>query len=62
MRNFSLILLAGMLVAACDSGPKTPPPDLVKSQREAMDKAKQTGAVLDQAAADRLEKAEKESK
>jgi hypothetical protein len=62
MRKPGLILLAGLLVAACDSGSKAPPPDLVKSQREAMEKARQTEAVIDQAAADRLKQAEKESK
>jgi len=56
-----IVLLASLLVAACDSGPKESPPDLVKSQREAMDKARQTEAVLDQAAAERLKRAEKES-
>ncbi len=59
MRSPALILLAGLLVAACDSGSRESPPDLVKSQREAMDKAKQTGAVIDQATADRLKRAEK---
>jgi hypothetical protein len=62
MRNPGLILLAGLLVAACDSGSKAPPPDLIKSQREAMEKARQTEAVIDQAVADRLKRAEKEAK
>jgi len=62
MRRAGLILLAGLLVAACDSGSKEPPPDLVRSQREAMEKAKQTEAVIDQATADRLKRAEKEAK
>ena len=56
------ILLASLLVTACDSGSKESPPDLLKSQREAMDKAKQTEAVIDQAAAERLKRAEKEAK
>jgi hypothetical protein len=62
MRKSGLILLASLLVAACDSGSKAPPPDLLKSQREAMEKAKKTEAVIDQAAADRLKRAEKEAK
>jgi hypothetical protein len=62
MRKPGLILLAGLLVAACDSGSKAPPPDLIKSQREAMEKARQTEAVIDQAVADRLKRAEKEAK
>jgi hypothetical protein len=57
-----LILLAGLLVAACDSGLREPPPDLVKSQREAMEKARQTEAVIDQATAERLKRAEKEAR
>jgi hypothetical protein len=55
-------LLAGLLVAACDSGPKEAPPDLVKSQREAMEKARQTEAVIDQATADRRKQVEKEAR
>jgi len=62
MRKIVLMLLAGLLVAACDSGSKAPPPDLLKSQREAMEKARQTEAVIDQATADRLKRAEKEAK
>lgn len=62
MRKPGLILLAGLLVAACDSGPREPPPDLVKSQREAMEKARQTEAVIDQATAERLKRAEKEAR
>jgi len=62
MRKIVLMLLAGLLVAACDSGPKAPPPDLLKSQREAMEKARQTEAVIDQATTDRLKRAEKEAK
>jgi hypothetical protein len=62
MRKPGLILLAGLLVAACDSGSKAPPPDLIKSQREAMEKAKKTEAVIDQATADRLKRAEEEAK
>lgn len=57
-----IILLGSLQVAACDSGPKESPPDLVKSQREAMEKAKQTEAVIDQATADRLKRSEKEAK
>jgi len=62
MRYPGLIVLAGFLVAACDSGPKEAPPDLLKSQREAMEKARQTEAVIDQVATDRLKRAEKEAK
>ncbi|MDH3286679.1 MAG: hypothetical protein OEP48_02980 [Betaproteobacteria bacterium] len=61
MQKPGLILLAGLLVAACDSGSKAPPADLMKSQREAMEKAKQTEAVIDLATADRLKRAEKDA-
>lgn len=63
MRNVGriVILLGSFVVAGCDSGPKESPPDLVKSQREAMEKAKQTEAVIDRATADRLKRAEKEA-
>ena len=62
MRYPGLIVLAGLLVAACDSGSKEAPPDLVKSQRDAMERARQTETVIDQAASDRLKRAEKEAK
>ena len=62
MRTTGVMLMAGLLVAACDSGSKEAPPDLVKSQREAMEKARQTETVIDQATADRLKRAEKEAK
>lgn len=62
MRYSGVILVASILLVGCDSGQKTPPPDPVKSQREAMEKARQTEAVLDQAAADRLKQVEKEAK
>ena len=61
MRRASLMLAAGLLVAACDSGSNAPPADPLKSQREAMEKARQTGAVIDQATQDRLKRAEKEA-
>ena len=54
-----MIALASLLVAACDSARKESPPDLLKSRREAMDKAGQTEAVIDQAAAERLKRAGK---
>lgn len=62
MQRAGLIVLAGLVVAACDSGSNPPASDPLKSQREAMEKARQTGAVIDQATADRLKRAEKEAK
>ena len=62
MRRAGLMVLAGLLLAACDSGSNAPASDPLSAQREAMEKAKQTGAVVDQATADRLKRAEKETK
>ncbi len=62
MRRAGLNFVVCLLVAACDSGSRAPPPDPLKSQREAMQKAKQTEAVIDQATADRLKRSEKEAK
>jgi len=50
------VLLAPALLAACDSGPKAPPPDIVKTQRQAMEKAKGVEQVLEQSAGERREK------
>jgi hypothetical protein len=44
------ILLVLLLVAACDSRPKEPPPDIIKSQRQAMEKAKGVEQILQQSA------------
>jgi hypothetical protein len=40
-------------VAGCDSKPKDPPPDIIKSQRQAMDKAKAVEQVLQKSADER---------
>lgn len=61
MPRCSVILLALVLVGACDSRQKEPP-DLVKSQRQAMEKAKGTEAVIDRATAERFKKAEQGAK
>jgi hypothetical protein len=46
-----LILLAGLLLAACGRSSTDPAgPDLLKTQREAMDKAKATEQVMQDAA------------
>jgi len=62
MRSAGLIVLAGLLMAACDSASNAPASYPLRAQREAMEKANQTGAVVDQATADRLKRAEKETK
>lgn len=50
-----LVLPVLLLVAACDSKPREPPPDIIKSQRQAMDKAKGVEQVLEQSAGQRRE-------
>jgi len=45
-------------LAGCDSKPKEPSPDLVKSQRQALDKAKGVGDTLQRSAEERAKKAE----
>ena len=50
MAQRSLILLVLLLVVACDSKPKEPPPDIIKSERQAMEKAKGVEQVLQQSA------------
>lgn len=52
--------LAVAAFAACDSKPKEPPPDLIKSQRQAMERAKGVGDVLQQSADERREQADRE--
>lgn len=58
MSRRGLILVLLMLLAACNSG--SPPPDLVKSQRQAMDKAKDVGQVLQQSADQKREQLEQQ--
>lgn len=45
-----LILLTLLLLAACDTRSSSPPPDIMKTQRETMNKAKDVGQVLQQSA------------
>ncbi len=45
-----LIVLTLLLLAACDSRTNNPPPDIMKTQRETMNKAKDVGQVLQQSA------------
>jgi outer membrane biogenesis lipoprotein LolB len=45
-----LIVLAVLLLTACDSRTSNPPPDIMKTQRETMNKAKDVGQVLQQSA------------
>jgi hypothetical protein len=45
-----LIVFTLLLLAACDSRTSSPPPDIMKTQRETMNKAKDVGQVLQQSA------------
>jgi hypothetical protein len=59
MRPWSLLIAAAIAVTAgCDSKPKEPPPDIIKSQRQVMDKAKAVGDVLQKSADERREQAD----
>lgn len=53
-----LMLAAVLLLSACNSG--SSPPDLVKSQREAMDKAKGVEQVLQQSSDQKREQEERQ--
>jgi hypothetical protein len=58
MRATWLIALLLAALAGCDSKPKEPAPDLVKSQRDAMDKAKGVGDTLQKSADERRKQSE----
>ena len=58
MRASFLIAAAITTIAGCDSKPKEPPPDIIKSQRQVMDKAKAVGDVLQKSADERREQAD----
>jgi hypothetical protein len=45
-----LILLTVLLLAGCDTRSSSPPPDIMKTQRETMNKAKDVGKVLQESA------------
>ena len=55
-----LIAAAIAAVAGCDSKPKEPPPDIIKSQRQMMDKAKGVEQVLQKSADERREQADQQ--
>lgn len=54
-----LVAAAIAAIAGCDSKPKDPPPDIIKSQRQAMDKAKGVEQVLQKSADERREEADR---
>ena len=58
MRPLFLITAAIVTLTGCDTKPKEPPPDIIKSQRQVMDKAKAVGDVLQKSADERREQAD----
>jgi hypothetical protein len=56
----AVLALAVLLAAACDNKPKEPPPDIVKSQRQVMDKAKGVSDVLQKSADERRDQADQQ--
>lgn len=59
MRPWPFVIAAAILaIAGCDSKPKDPPPDIIKSQRQVMDKAKGVEQVLQKSADERREQAD----
>ncbi|MET0680398.1 MAG: hypothetical protein ABWZ41_05290 [Burkholderiales bacterium] len=58
MRPLFLITAAIVALSGCDTKPKDPPPDIIKSQRQVMDKAKAVGDVLQKSADERREQAD----
>ena len=59
-RSWVWLALAFVGVAVCDSKPKEPPPDIVKSQRQAMDKAKAAEQILQKSADERRKQADEQ--
>ncbi len=55
-----LILPALLLVAACDGKPREPAPDVLKSQRQMLNKAKDVEQVLQQSADRQREEVEQQ--
>jgi len=55
-----LIVLTLLLLAACDTRSSSPPPDLMKTQRETMNKAKGVEQVLQQSADQEREQADRQ--
>jgi hypothetical protein len=55
-------LASALALAGCDSKPKEPPPDVLKGQRQQMERAKGVEQGLDDAAKKRMEEADRQSK
>jgi hypothetical protein len=59
-RSLVWVALAIAGVAGCDAKPQDPPPDLVKSQRQAMDRAKGVEEALQKSADERRQQADRQ--
>ena len=55
-------LASALALAGCDSKQKDPPPDVLKGQRQQMERAKGVEQGLDDAAKKRMEEADRQSK
>jgi hypothetical protein len=53
------LAIAVLAIAGCD-GKKEPPPDIIKSQRQVMDKTKGVGDVLQKSAEERRDQADQQ--
>jgi hypothetical protein len=61
---FRLMLMAccALAISACDSGRKEPPPDLLKSQRQSMERARDVEKTLQQSSERRREEVDRADK
>lgn len=56
------VFAALTVLAGCDSKPKEPPPDILKGQRQQMERAKGVEQGLDEAAKKRMEEADRQAR
>jgi hypothetical protein len=59
---FLASFVAALALSGCDTKPKEPPPDVLKGQRQQMERAKGVEQGLDDAAKKRMEEADRQSK
>lgn len=60
--RLTLTVAFAFAASACDSGPKAPPPDLLKGQRQSMERAKAVEQTLEKSADQRREEADRQGK